>query len=113
MGTLNEVYQLKPIALSASAILKIKKSFEDSFLESFNLKNADIKERGIFSDTFLYISDDGKVERLAIYSTDRIIDLGNLEYIFLFNLMPNGGSMIHSLKVLKALYLLLKTHSFS
>lgn len=74
MGTLNEVYQLKPIALSASAILKIKKSFEDSFLESFNLKNADIKERGIFSDTFLYISDDGKVERLAIYSTDRIID---------------------------------------
>lgn len=74
MGTLNEVYQLKPIALSASAILKVKKSFENSFLKNFNLKNTDIKERGIFSDTFLYISNDGKVERLAIYSTDRIID---------------------------------------
>lgn len=74
MGTLNEVYQLKPIALSASAILKIKKSFEDSFLKSFNLKNTDIMETGIFSDTFLYISDDGKVERLAIYSPERIID---------------------------------------
>lgn len=74
MGNLHEVYQLKPIALSASAILKIKKSFEDSFLKSFNLKNTDIMETGIFSDTFLYISNDGKVERLAIYSTDRIID---------------------------------------
>lgn len=74
MGTLNEVYQLKPIVLSASAILKIKKDCEDSFLKNFNLKNKNTIENGIFSDTFLYLSDDGKIKRLAIYSPNRIID---------------------------------------
>ena len=74
MGTLNEVYQLKPLALSASAILKIKTNCEDSFLDFFNLRHVLTKEKGIFSDTFLCISDDGKVKRLAIYSPDRIID---------------------------------------
>ncbi|WP_343606416.1 hypothetical protein [Fluviicola sp.] len=74
MGTLNEVYQLKPIVLSASAILKVKKNCEDSFLKSFDLTNTVAKEKGIFSDTFLYIADEGKVERLAIYSPERIID---------------------------------------
>lgn len=74
MGTLNEVYQLRPIVLCASAILKIKKDSEDSFLKSLNLINPFPKEKGIFSDTFLYVSDDGKVNRLAIYSPERIID---------------------------------------
>ncbi len=74
MGTLNEVYQLKPRALSASAILKIKKNCEDSFLKSFKLENTLTEEKGIFSDTFLYVSKDGKVERLAIYSPERTID---------------------------------------
>lgn len=35
----------------------------------------DTKRKGIFSDTFLYVSDDGKVDRLAIYSPDRVLDL--------------------------------------
>ena len=73
MGTLHEVYQLKPKALSCSAILKIRKNCEDAFLKSFKLSNT-VKEKGIFSDTFMYISDDGKVERLAIYSPERKID---------------------------------------
>lgn len=74
MGTLNEVYQLKPIALSASAILKVKKNCEDSFLKHFDLKNTVTKEKGLFSDTFVSISDNGKVERIAIYSPERTID---------------------------------------
>lgn len=73
MGTLHEVYQLKPKALSSSAILKIRKNCEDAFMKSFKLSNT-VKEKGIFSDTFMSISDDGKVQRLAIYSPERKID---------------------------------------
>jgi len=73
MGTLHEVYQLKPKALSCSAILKIRKNCEGAFLQSFKLSNT-VKEKGIFSDTFIYISHDGKVQRLAIYSPERKID---------------------------------------
>lgn len=74
MGTLNEVHQLKPVALSTSAILKVRKNCEDPFLKSFNLEHTVAEAQGIFSDTFLYISAKGKVERLAIYSPERIID---------------------------------------
>ncbi|RZJ69027.1 MAG: hypothetical protein EOO45_14025 [Flavobacterium sp.] len=74
MGTLHDVYQLKPNALSSSAILKIRKNCEDAFLKCINLGERVAKETGIFSDTFLYISDDGKVERLAVYLPERIID---------------------------------------
>lgn len=73
MGTLHEVYQLKPKALSSSAILKVRKNCEDAFLKRFKLSNT-IEEKGIFSDTFMSISDDGKVQRLAIYSPERKID---------------------------------------
>lgn len=75
MGTLNEVYQLKPITLSASAVLKVKKNCEESFLKQFNLGEIGPVIKGLFSDTFVCKSDDGKVERIAIYSPERILDL--------------------------------------
>jgi hypothetical protein len=73
MGTLNEVYQLKPVTLAASAILKVKKKCENSFLHYFNIENSETKAKPIFSDTLVSITNDGKVERLAIYSPERII----------------------------------------
>ena len=75
MGTLNEVYQLKPITLSASAVLKVKKNCEESFLKQFDLKEIGPEVKGLFSDTFVCRSDDGKVERIAIYSPERLLDL--------------------------------------
>ncbi|MCC7452798.1 MAG: hypothetical protein IT222_01425 [Crocinitomix sp.] len=74
MGTLNEVYQLKPITLAASAILKVKKNCENSFLHSFNLENIETKTKPIFSDTFVSIKNNGNVERMAIYSPTRTIN---------------------------------------
>ncbi|GAA3629528.1 hypothetical protein [Flavivirga jejuensis] len=75
MGSLNEVYQLKPITLSASAVLKVKKNCEESFLKRFDLEEIGSEVKGFFSDTFVYKSDDGKVERMAIYSAERLLDL--------------------------------------
>lgn len=75
MGTLNEVYQLKPITLSASAILKVKKNCEESFLKRFNLSEISSVVKGIFSDTFVCKSADGIVERIAIYSPERMVNL--------------------------------------
>lgn len=74
MGTLNEVYQLKPIALSASAILKVKKNCEDSFMKQFDFREFGEEVKGLFSDMFVCKSNDGNVERLAIYSPNRTIN---------------------------------------
>jgi hypothetical protein len=75
MGTLHEIYQLKPRVITQSAILIIKKDMETSFLEKFPPnKSEEVNEWGIFSNTFVKKSNDGKVERHAMYACDRIID---------------------------------------
>ncbi|NOQ74224.1 MAG: hypothetical protein GQ574_19605 [Crocinitomix sp.] len=75
MGTLHIVYQLKPKVISKAAILCVRKEMQSAFLEKFRPnKSKDKNEWGIFSNTAGIISNDGKVERYSMYSTDRIID---------------------------------------
>lgn len=75
MGTLNEVYQLKPFVLSASAVLKVKKESEDAFQQAFDLKEIGSEVTGLFSDTFVSKSDNGTVERMAIYAAERFLQV--------------------------------------
>ncbi len=75
MGTLHEVYQLKPRVINPGAILKVCKDKENLFLEKHPInKNIYNKSQGFSSDTFITNSNDGKVERVAMYATERIID---------------------------------------
>lgn len=75
MGTLHKVYQLKPKVIVDGAILLVKKDKEKSFLEKFpSSKPKEEDEWSIFSNTFVKRSNDGKVQRYAIYGSDRVID---------------------------------------
>jgi hypothetical protein len=75
MGTLHKVYQLKPKVIISGAILRIKKDQENLFSEKYNVdKNLYNKRQGIFSNTGVTNSTDGKIERYAIYANEKIID---------------------------------------
>ncbi|AWH86019.1 hypothetical protein HYN59_13270 [Flavobacterium album] len=77
MGTLHEVYQLKPRVLNSGSILKVSKEKANSFLEKYPAsKNVYNEARGFSQDTFIINSTDGKIERFAMYTTERIIDCG-------------------------------------
>jgi hypothetical protein len=77
MGTLHEIYQLRPKALSDGAILPVKKKKRRLFLEQYAGKSDSKKEEwGLFSNTFAINSAEGKVHRIAIYSSTRILDFG-------------------------------------
>lgn len=73
MGTLNEVYQLKSFVLSASAVLKVRKEKEHAFMKAFDITEVGPNITGLFSDTFVSKSTDGKVERMAIYAAERFL----------------------------------------
>lgn len=71
MGTLHEVYQLQPKVITDGAILPLKKNARDFFLKNYPKKN---DSWWLFSNTFAIDSPDGKVQRIAMYSGDRVID---------------------------------------
>ncbi|UKB83357.1 hypothetical protein LF887_20450 [Chryseobacterium sp. MEBOG06] len=75
MGTLHEVYQLQPKVLTCGAILRVRKDQETLFLEKYAI-NRDLynEGQGIFSNTFVTHSDNGKVRRYALYAKEKIID---------------------------------------
>lgn len=78
MGTLHEVYQLKPRVIANGAVLIVKKDMEKSFLEKFSTnRQKGEDEWAVFSNTFVKKSNDGKVERYALYVSDRLIDFKN------------------------------------
>lgn len=59
------------------AILKVSKDREDLFLEKYPASKDICNEaRGFSSDTFITNSTDGKIERIAMYATERKIDFG-------------------------------------
>lgn len=74
MGDLHGVKQLKPRIILGGAILKIKKEKEETFLEKYPVGVTSLGELGIFDHTFMTISDDGIVERYAMYYEDKVID---------------------------------------
>lgn len=77
MGTLNEVYQLKPKVINSGAILPVRKDKEHLFQEKYIGSRTGYSDGyGIFSNTFVTKSDDGKIRRYAIYANERIIDFG-------------------------------------
>lgn len=75
MGTLHEVYQLKPKVIISSAILCFRKDQENLFLEKYNIvKNLYNKRQGIFSHIGVTNSIDGKMERYAMHANEKTID---------------------------------------
>ncbi len=77
MGTLHEVYQVKPRVINAGAILRVRKDKEQLFSEKYIDGQPDNTEgHGIFSNTFVTKSNDGEIWRYAMYATERIIDFG-------------------------------------
>lgn len=74
MGDLHGVTQLKPRIILGGAILKIKKEKEEKFLEKYPIGVTSLGELGIFDHTFMTISDDGIVERYAMYHDHKVID---------------------------------------
>lgn len=76
MGTLHEVYQLKPKVINCGAILRVRREKETAFLEKYTDPQIDYTNdgHGIFSNTFVINAPDGKVRRYALYATERIID---------------------------------------
>jgi hypothetical protein len=77
MGTLHEVYQVKPKVINSGAILPVRKDKEHLFHEKYIGSRTDCSDGyGIFSNTFVTKSDNGKIMRCAIYANERIIDFG-------------------------------------
>lgn len=74
MGDLHGVTQLKPRIILGGAILKIKKEKEEAFLEKYPVGVTSLGEMGIFDHTFMTISNDGIVERYAMYYDQKVID---------------------------------------
>lgn len=75
MGTLHQVYQLKPKVLTYGAILRVLKDQENLFLEKYMInKNLYHKGQDIFPNIFITNSNNRKVRRYALYATERIID---------------------------------------
>lgn len=77
MGDLHGVTQLKPRIILGGAILKIKKEQEEAFLEKYPIGVTSLGEMGIFDHTFMTISDNGIVERYAMYYDHKVIDFKN------------------------------------
>lgn len=74
MGELHGVTQLKPRVIIGGAILKVKKEKEQEFLEKYSNEQTHIGEWGIFNQTYVKISENGFVERRALYYEQKIID---------------------------------------
>lgn len=75
MGTLHEVYQLKPKVIISAVILHVRKCQENLFSEKYNFnKNLYNKRQGIFSNTGVTSSTDGKIERYAMHANEKTID---------------------------------------
>ncbi|KQT23806.1 hypothetical protein ASG22_07190 [Chryseobacterium sp. Leaf405] len=74
MGELHGVTQLKPRVILGGAILQVKKEKEKEFLEKYADERIHTSEWGIFNNTFAVISDDGILERCAMYYEDKIIN---------------------------------------
>lgn len=74
MGDLHSVTQLKPRIILGGAILKIKKEKEEAFLEKHPIGVTSLGEMGIFDHTSMTISNDGIVERYAMYYDQKVID---------------------------------------
>lgn len=76
MGTLHEVYQLKPKVLHCGTILRVRKDKETAFLEKYTDPQIDYTNNGheIFTNTFVINAPDGKVRRYALYAAERVID---------------------------------------
>lgn len=74
MGELHGVKLLKPKIILGGAILKIKKEKEENFLKKYSNEFTHTGEWGIFDNTFVVISNDGNVERCAMYYEYKVID---------------------------------------
>ncbi|MCX8526286.1 hypothetical protein OF897_20420 [Chryseobacterium formosus] len=74
MGELHGVNQLKPKIILGGAILQVKKEKEKEFLDKYSNEFTYIGNWGISENTFATISDDGIVERYAMYYEDKVID---------------------------------------
>jgi len=75
MGTLHEVYQLKPKVIIFGVILRVKKDQENLFSEKYNIdKNLHNERQGIFSNTGVTNSTDGKIARYAMHANEKTID---------------------------------------
>lgn len=79
MGTLHEVYQLQPKVITSGAILPVKKHARAVFLEQHPKKHIIDQPKthdmwGIFANIFAIDTPDGKVQRVALYAENRIID---------------------------------------
>lgn len=76
MGITNDLYQLKPRIINSGTILRVRKTKEAAFLKKYTIVNQgnDTHVQGIFSNTFIINSEDGKIERFSLFATDRIID---------------------------------------
>lgn len=74
MGTLHEIYQIKPKVISTAAVLPVKNELEVSFLKTYLKQN---EHWGIFSNTFVFESKDGKVPRIALYCAERYVQFPN------------------------------------
>lgn len=74
MGELHGVTQLKPKIILGGAILQVKKEKEKEFLDKYSNEFTHTGNWGISENTFAIISDDGIVERYAMYYEDKVID---------------------------------------
>jgi hypothetical protein len=74
MGEIYKVEQLKPKVILGGAILQVKKEREKEFLEKYSNEFTHTGKWGIFNNTFITISDDGIVDRCAMYYEDKVID---------------------------------------
>ena len=74
MGEMHKVTQLQPKTILGGAILQVKKEKENEFLEKYSNERTHTGEWGIFDYTFAIISDDGILERYAMYYENKIID---------------------------------------
>lgn len=76
MGITNDLYQLKPGIINSGTILRVRKNKEAAFLKKYTIVNQgnNTNAQGIFSNTFIINSEDGKIERISLFATDRIID---------------------------------------
>jgi len=74
MGELHGVNQLKSKIILGGAILQVKKEKEEEFLEKYSNEFTHTGNWGISENTSATISDDGIVERYAMYYEDKVID---------------------------------------
>ena len=77
MGTLNEVYQLKPLPVYGAAFLRVKTKHEKPFSEKYLSEKPKTYagHLAIMENVVGEISSDGKVLKFGQYQEDRIIDL--------------------------------------